>query len=63
MGLFKRKTVSAAKNGGAYYDSEGRFVDPGANRPGWECARCGAHNPSNPTYCRCGAHSGLAAIR
>jgi hypothetical protein len=63
MGLFSRKTVSAAKNGGAYYDSEGRFVDPGANRPGWECARCGSHNPSNPTHCGCGAHSGLAAIR
>jgi hypothetical protein len=63
MGLFSRKTVSAAKNGGAYYDDEGRLVDPGGDRPGWECARCGSHNPSNPTYCGCGAHSGLAAIR
>lgn len=62
MSLFRRKTVSAAKNGGAYYDHQGRFVDPGAERNGWECARCGTFNHGNPTYCGCGAYFGLAAI-
>jgi hypothetical protein len=64
MGLFSRKTVSSARNGGAYFDENGIFVDPGARRNTWECARCGDSNPSAAPACGgCGAVAGLAAIR
>lgn len=63
MGLFSRKTESSAGNGGAYFDDNGTFVDSGASRDGWECARCGNSNASSATSCGCGADARLAAIR
>lgn len=63
MGLFSRKTESSGSNGGAYFDDNGTFVDPGASRGGWECARCGSSNANASTQCGCGADARLAAIR
>lgn len=61
MGLFKRKTVSVAKNGGAYYDKQGRFVDPGADTS-VSCQRCGTGYRDGRSHCDCGVDLRLYGI-